>query len=278
VAATLCALALLALAAALAAPGPAALAADTTATPPPSPAGARLDTARNATLILGCPSKGWPPYMICSEGRAGGVYHDILTASARPLGLTVLTRELPERRIGLLMQEGEVDVYTKAKAWVDDPDAFLWSVPLFDSEDALLFRAGRTFPFRRLEDLDGHNVGTVLGFGYPTLEPLLRTGRLQRRDAPDSVALVRMLRAGRFEAVVINRHMAAWIIRKNLNLPPEEFAFSTTSVDTQPIRLMFPDTPRMRALAPALDRALLRLRAKGFVTRVLRRYCGPDAR
>lgn len=115
---------------------------------------------------------------------------------------------VPRRRLADSLLRGEADlVCGYLPAWLPGP--LRWSQPFFRQEEWLLTRAEAPAP-RRLSDLRGQRIGTVLGFVYPELLEALGTGFV-RDDAPNAAANLRKLAAGRMDHASVSsrvlRHM-----------------------------------------------------------------------
>jgi len=123
------------------------------------------------------------------------------------------------------MARGDIDAYSKAKEWVKNPKAYLWTDPVVDSTDVLIFPKDRPINFETPDDLKGKQIGAIPGYRYPLLEPYFADGRIKRDDVKkDSLMLGKLLR-GRDDAAIINKLVAFWVIRQN----PEfkgQFGFS----------------------------------------------------
>ncbi|WP_461210149.1 substrate-binding periplasmic protein [Desulfocurvus sp. DL9XJH121] len=237
------------------------------------PSAAEPGKGMDAPLVLGCPATGWPPYHIPdAPDRRPGILPDIFREACGALGQPAELRPLPEVRAMIGLNEGTINVYTKAKEWVADPGRFLWSSTVMRSTDVLLFRAGEEFPFRDVADLRGKSLGTVHGFHYPTLEALFDSGAAARVDAPSTRKLFQMLQAGRCDAAVINDHVARWIISRDPDLAPEQFSLSKTAVDSADYRFVFSWHRTWGGFIEDLDREIARMRADGRMDAIEARY------
>jgi len=78
------------------------------------------------------------------------------------------------------MEHGEVDVRCYiSKSWLPNlSDNYIWSVPLLVQRDLLIGRRGSPDMVNPAE-LPQQSIGTVLGYSYPTLQPLFDADRLE---------------------------------------------------------------------------------------------------
>lgn len=224
-------------------------------------------------IILGLPARGWPPYYLpYGESEKLGILADIFLEAALKTGATVELHWLPEKRVMQNLAKGRVEVYTKAKGWVPEPLAYLWSAPIIESEDVLLFRRGEEIDYRSPADLADRAVGTVLGYRYPCLEGLFEGGRCTRMDANNAQTQMKMLQSRRTDVAVINRHVAQWLIRETGGFSPDQFSISERSMATADIRYVFNMGRAWGSFIRDLDREIAAMRADGRFETILDKY------
>ncbi len=142
----------------------------------------------------------------------GGVLKDLGEALAAKMGRTARFVGVPSRRVGMMLQHGEADgVCLVQPHWIDGQ--FHWSAAIIPTGGVVLARADAA-PIRRLEDLRGKKVGTVAGYRYRYLEPLLGKDFL-RDDAPSTEHNLRKLQAGRTQYVLMELSTAAYQVKQN---------------------------------------------------------------
>lgn len=142
----------------------------------------------------------------------GGILKDLGDALAARLGRTARFVGVPSRRVGMMLMHGEADgVCLVQPHWIDGD--FHWSAAIIPTGGVVLARADAP-PIRRLEDLRGKKVGTVGGYRYRYLEPLLGKDFL-RDDAPSTEHNLRKLLAGRTQYVLMELSTAAYQVRQN---------------------------------------------------------------
>lgn len=224
-------------------------------------------------IIMGSPDKGWPPYHFPQDDPQHlGIMVDVFIEASRSLGCQVEIHWLPEKRAMLCLEQGQIDVYTKAKEWVPSASRFLWSEPIIDSTDVLMFRTGETFAFSGPSDLKGKAVGTVLGFGYPNLDPLFLSGECTRMDAPNARTQLKMLLSSRVDAAVVNQHVVQWLIREDPSLSASDVCFSSHPLDTAGYRYVFGSRRAWGSFIQDLGREVERMRGDGRMETILAQY------
>ncbi len=229
-------------------------------------------TPGNKEIIVGFNNVSWPPYLVEEpNGKIHGIMIDVMKAIASKHGLSVKITPLPEKRAIRGMAGGDIDAYTKAKEWVDDPNAYLWTDPVLDSTDVLIFPKDRPIHFETPDDLKGKKIGAILGYRYPLLVPYFADGRINRDDVKkDSLMLAKLLK-GRDDAAIINKHVALWVIRQN----PEfkgKFAFSEKPVGTAGCRFMFTPKQSWGPFIEIFNKELAAMKGDGRLEAIIRKY------
>jgi polar amino acid transport system substrate-binding protein len=142
----------------------------------------------------------------------GGIIKDLGELIAAKLQRTARFISVPSRRVPLMLVRGQADgVCLVQPHWIDGE--FHWSPPLIPTGGVVLARADAPH-ITRLEDLRGKKIGTVAGYRYHAIEPLLGKDFL-RDDAPSAMHNLRKLRAGRTQYTLTELSTAAWQVRKD---------------------------------------------------------------
>ncbi|WP_394699588.1 substrate-binding periplasmic protein [uncultured Pseudodesulfovibrio sp.] len=172
--------------------------------------------AEEKTISMFVPDTKWPPYYVDEISNSGGsILTEILKAVAEPMGYTIKTRTLPNKRGWLMLENGEVDVHAKAKEWVDNPDDFLWTDPFMQSEDVLLLPASSTLKYTGPKSLYGKRIAAIKDFAYPKLEKDFAAGNIKRIDVLTPYDMFNLLIKGRADAALVNRVETLWTFRNN---------------------------------------------------------------
>lgn len=142
----------------------------------------------------------------------GGILKDLGDALAARMGRTARFIGVPSRRVGMMLSHGEADgVCLVQPHWIDGD--FHWSAAIIPTGGVVLARSDAP-PIRRLEDLRGKKVGTVGGYRYRYIEPLLGKDFL-RDDAPSTEHNLRKLLAGRTQYVLMELSTAAYQVKQD---------------------------------------------------------------
>lgn len=231
--------------------------------------------AEKRTILIGTLPEGWPPYMIIPKDKSqpyGGIMLDVINEVCSVSGYRLEVVLSPEKRSHLLLSKQEIDAYTEAREWVEDPENYLWSDTIIPSEDVLIFPTNHPVHFETIADLYGLSIAAPLGYVYPALEPCFAKGKVLRQTPTDSLGSLRMVSAGHANAAVGNQLVAQWLINHSKDLKPEEFAFSKKKVGTAEYRFMFVNTPKMRRFLKVFNEELALMRADGRFQHILDQY------
>jgi ABC-type amino acid transport substrate-binding protein len=107
-------------------------------------------TPENKEIIVGFNNVAWPPYLLKeTNGKIHGIMIDVMKEIASKHGFSVKITPLPEKRAIRGIAGGDIDAYSKAKEWVENPEAYLWTDPVVDSTDVLIFPKDRPVDLRR---------------------------------------------------------------------------------------------------------------------------------
>lgn len=229
-------------------------------------------TPENKEIVVGFNNVAWPPYLIKDpNGKIHGIMIDVIKTIASKHGFSVKITSLPEKRAIRAIASGDIDAYSKAKEWVKNPEAYLWTDPVVDSTDVLIFPKDRPVDFETPDDLKGKKIGAILGYRYPLLEPYFADGRIKRDDVKrDSLMLGKLLR-GRDDAAIINKLVAFWVIRQN----PEfkgKFAFSDEPVGEAGCGFMFTPKRNWGPFIETFNNELAVMETDGRLDAIVRKY------
>lgn len=156
------------------------------------------------TLLYAVTDESWAPYWIVEDQRVSGIFQEFMFALDERLPEHLqASRPLPPLRTQKLFREGALQIECcVSKRWRSDSqqaEVSLWTVPVLETEEVLVFAPGRGFPYQRLEDLRGRSIATVRGYGYAGSE------YFRRNDGADARALIYRVAHGRSEAGILDR-------------------------------------------------------------------------
>lgn len=203
-----------------------------------------------------------------------GILYDIMLSLATQVGVPAQFHVLPRPRVQNAMEHGEVDVRCYvSQAWLPNQSGdYIWSVPLLVQRDLLVGRRGSPATVDPA-DLPRQSIGTVLGYSYPTLQPLFDANRLHREDARNQAQVLDKLLAGRYRYAVSNQLTLDWF---NQRLLPDQQLQSVALVHEQTVGCYVRNDPKVPV--QRILRTLLRMKMSGEIADIIRLYTGnPDA-
>lgn len=209
----------------------------------------------------------YPPMMI-AEGRSG-IYQDIFDELAKITGDRFDIEYYPYPRIGLLFNEGKLDIEPGVyPGWVQNQATpGLFSAPFGQVVDVLVFAPNKAFPVQQPEDLRGKSVGMVRGYAYPELMPLIASGQLDRRNALNEQQLLSMLAKSRFDQIIVNKAIAQYYRLKEVEYRLLEIGDVISSYDVS-MRVH----PKREAWLDRLGAAIIQLKQQGVIEKIYARY------
>ncbi len=148
------------------------------------------------------------------EQLVDGIMYDLAKAVEKQVRIPVRFVVLPRKRVDSAALHGEIDLrcYVTPQ-WTDTPGQYVWTGRLFDVTD-VLFGGETTAEPHELADIPaGSLVSTVLGYGYPTLEPHFSSGHLLREDAGDQEKVNLKMSAARTPYAVSETMALNWYQR-----------------------------------------------------------------
>ncbi|WP_085577573.1 MULTISPECIES: ABC transporter substrate-binding protein [unclassified Pseudomonas] len=234
--------------------------------------GISLNVAASDAPLRFVVADSWAMPMVQFErGRpTQGILYDMMLSLATQVGVPAQFHVLPRTRVQNAMEHGEVDVRCyAAQSWLPNQSGdYLWSVPLLFQRDLLISLQGPPAGIDSA-DLAHQPVGTVLGYAYPTLQPLFDSGRLQREDARNQEQVLEKLIAGRYRYAVSNQWTLDWF---NQRLLPGQQLQGVAVLQEQHVGCYVRNDPQVPA--QRILRTLLRMKMSGEIDDIIRLYTG----
>ncbi|MBL0795548.1 substrate-binding periplasmic protein [Pseudomonas sp. B7] len=211
------------------------------------------------------------PMVQIERGRpTQGILYDMMLSLATQVGIPAQFHVLPRARVQNAMEHGEVDVRCyAAQSWLPNQSGdYIWSIPLLFQRDLLISRQDQP-PSADPAHLPRQSIGTVLGYSYPTLQPIFDADRLWREDARNQEQVLDKLLAGRYRYAVSNQWTLDWF---NQRLQPGQQLQAVAVLQEQKVGCYVrndPNVPVQRIL-----RTLLRMKMSGEIDDIIRLYTG----
>jgi polar amino acid transport system substrate-binding protein len=227
--------------------------------------------AAEAPLRFVIPDSWAMPMVQLDHGRpTQGILYDVMLSLATQVGVPAEFHVLPRTRVQSAMEHGEVDIRCyAAQSWQPNQSGdYIWSIPLWTQPDVLITRQAPPSAVIAA-DLPRQSIGTVLGYSYPTLQPLFDADRLQREDARNQEQVLEKLHAGRYRYAVSNQWTLDWF---NQRLLPERQLKSVAVLQEQRVGCYVRNDPKVPV--QRILRTLLRMKMSGEIDDIIRLYIG----
>lgn len=227
--------------------------------------------AAEAPLRFVIPDSWAMPMVQLDHGRpTQGILYDVMLSLATQVGVPAEFHVLPRTRVQSAMEHGEVDIRCyAAQSWQPNQSGdYIWSIPLWTQPDVLITRQAPPSAVIAA-DLPRQSIGTVLGYSYPTLQPLFDADQLQREDARNQEQVLEKLHAGRYRYAVSNQWTLDWF---NQRLLPERQLKSVAVLQEQRVGCYVRNDPKVPV--QRILRTLLRMKMSGEIDDIIRLYIG----
>ncbi len=227
--------------------------------------------AAEPPLRFAMPDSWAMPMVQYERGRpTQGILYDIMLSLATQVGAPAEFHVLPRARVQNAMEHGEIDVRCyAAQSWLPNQSGdYIWSLPLLFQRDLLVSRKDQPVSINPAT-LPRQSIGTVLGYIYPTLQPLFDTDRLHREDARNQEQVLEKLLAGRYRYAVSNQWTLDWF---NQRLTPEKQLQAVAVLQEQKVGCYVRNDPKVPV--QRILRTLLRMKMSGEIDEIIRLYTG----
>ncbi|UVE18889.1 transporter substrate-binding domain-containing protein [Pseudomonas sp. LS44] len=224
--------------------------------------------AANAAEPLRLVSLEYPPYS-SAKIPGGGSIVELVTQAMASQGKSVHIDFMPWARA-----RAELRSHRYAGAlplWPREivEEQLIASRPLFYSELGFFVRRDTPVQFTTLNQLKGHRVGIVRGYGYP--QTLLHSG-FRSEEAVDDLSNLRKLAARRFDLVLLERVVGEHLIASHATLRGQ-LIWQGRSLERTPLLVGFlPQRPGEPDWAATFERGLRELHATGDYMRIIRKH------
>lgn len=210
-----------------------------------------------------------PLVQVEADQPTQGILHDLMLSLANQVGHPPQFVVLARARIQSAMNRGEIDVRCYvAPSWLTAPSSDLWSVPLLHQIELLVSDQPLASHIKPA-DLPAQSIGTVLGYRYPTLEPLFASGQLKRDDARSQEQVLHKLLVGRYHYAVSN----SWILDSyNLHLPAARKLHAVGVVQEQSVGCLIRNDPALPT--QQILQTLEQMKTSGEIDQIIQRYTG----
>lgn len=224
-----------------------------------------------AAGILRCFSTQFEPFVIESEGEIRGIDVEIVREAGKLAGIRVEFALMPWLRLEQSLKRGEVDCVAAYFRTAEREAYMLYTgVPLHITTYSLFVHREDARQSVPVEQIKGWRVGVNRGFKTTeTFEKAVSEKRITPYELNNTKQGFDMLRRGRLEAVLTNRHVGQYLTREH---HPGAFVALEPSLQATPAYLVFARRPEFEALVGRFDEALMKLMTDGTYQSIFLKY------
>jgi polar amino acid transport system substrate-binding protein len=229
-----------------------------------------LQTPAAAEALRVAASTSWnlPYAKFENERLTGGIVFDLAQSVAKAIAMPLEFVALPRKRLDGAALAGDFDLrcYFNPQ-WTEIPDRFVWSPKLFELSDVIFGTESTPEPKDLASLTNGALISTVLGYGYPTLEPLFLSGKLKREDAVGQENVMLKMTALRTQYGVSDVLALNWYMRIT---PKHRLSTWRLGIARQDFQCAIPRTSKV---SPAvIFKALDEIKRSGKIDEILKSY------
>lgn len=205
---------------------------------------------------------GWVPYRTGDMEGEQGILADLVVLLESYSTINFESVHLPMRRAERALIQGLVDFDFICREWLpngDIGDAFIASDSLFEINEYVITLKGNSDAYATLDDIHGKNIGTIGGYFY------FDDDKFTRVDFLDENQLIRGLKHGRFEAIILEGETAKHWAKVN----EVEIAFAVLHSKGH---LLMRLNKRNSALLADINSTITRVKESGELTKILNNH------
>ncbi len=214
----------------------------------------------------------WPPYFYCEGTQQKGLFVDYFKEIKKRSGIHFQVVDIPQKRVLQYFRDKTIDIESFVNpAWrVDDRDISVYTVPVMESVNIVLMMKNKVFAAKSSNDFAGKNIGCILGYFYPDgFSDGFKANKIIRSDAGSHESLVQMLKIGRLDAIILDRLVAHYTIKK-LDFDPDEFDIAYRFVGNSHLALRV--NKDKASILPELNDAIDKMVGDHFANKLILTY------
>ncbi|MGZ5278744.1 MAG: substrate-binding periplasmic protein [Pseudobdellovibrionaceae bacterium] len=210
------------------------------------------------------------PYAFFDPNKklAAGILKEVMDAIAEEMGKSPVYVTLPRKLVDAEAEKNKFDARCYViESWVKDPKLYNWSAVLFDIVNIVASPISVT-PVRKIEDLKGHKVGTVLGYKYPKLESLFADSTIGRSDSGTETSNIEKLIQNRVSYAIVEAAQFSWHLKSKARDKFDMKRFF--EVERYPVKCALLKSSSVSV--NDFKRAIEKLKRQGYFKTVLAKY------
>ncbi|WP_147821468.1 substrate-binding periplasmic protein [Salidesulfovibrio onnuriiensis] len=227
--------------------------------------------AEDQTVTFALFARGWPPFEMMEDGEPRGMAYEIFKAIL-PAGIRPALEVNPAPRKRLYSPSLPVYSRLECPKWMTRKKVYLWTEPVLTLNNVLYSPANRPLEYHGLESLEGKTIGCIKHYVYPSIKPLFEAGKAKRYDVNSEQVLLRMLKAGRIDAAVMDSMVTEWIVGNMADVDPRDLHVAATPINKAQLRFAFNNAPGWKKHLPEINARIATIKKNGTLKAILEQY------
>jgi len=212
---------------------------------------------------------GDAPFSYTLNGQLIGIFPDLMAAIARQSGDQLENQALPMKRLLNAFESGlldiEVGVNPKWRSTSLTPGAYSDAFLLVN--DVLCYRVGKRKKNENISNFLGETIGVIANYSYPEFDAAFAKGSIKRADIFTNTSLLVMLKAMRFDQIIISQYVKQYWAKTD---PDKYNCEEGRVVESRSIMLRVHPTKAYAVMR--FNAAINTLKKNGELDAILRRY------
>ncbi|MBV8659875.1 MAG: transporter substrate-binding domain-containing protein [Burkholderiales bacterium] len=214
-------------------------------------------------------STDYPPYFSPALPE-GGAVAAIAKAAFAASGYDMKLTFRPWARLMAETEAGEYDGVVAVWYKADREPYLAFSSPVIDTVIGFYGRVDKPIAVDRLDRLHAYTIGTVRGYANPDV---FEAAHFQTDESVDDLTNLRKLLARRIDLVLIDKALAAELVRKSLVNQRAQIEWRNPPVMTMPLYVgIAKKRPDYLETLAAFNRGLALIRKNGEYARIIERF------
>jgi len=210
-----------------------------------------------------------PPNMYIQNGKAAGLYTDIIQAVSVQMGESVDISAVPWKRA---LEEAQIGT-TGIGGIYKTPERITiydYSHEIYAEQLRVFVKRGHQFKFTKFDDLYGKKIGVILGWSYGTVfDTARKNGALSVYPVNRDELNFKKLNEGRLDCVIASHESGLYQITKEnySNIYPLEKVLLTN-----PTYIAFSKQSKMKGFLSRFNAALQQAKASGKILNIIEQF------
>ncbi len=227
--------------------------------------------------ILSAGTAPWRPFAFYDEQhQLKGIAVDIARELAQRTHNQLQLELYPAKRLNQLFDTRQLDInIADSPLWNPQPTPtqIRFTRRYMEIREYLYFARDHGSKARSVDELKDLDIGLILGYAYPKLEPLFVSGQLRKHEYADEATLLKLLQRHRLDAIVMDEVLFNHLVQQNPQLAHQYQ--QGLQLSTAPLALKLHNVNDK--LMHELDEALLQMEQEQVIQQIIQRYIGPDS-